>query len=146
MKVIVQEEWFSIQQCIDNPKNVYIFGDNTQRVGEGGQAQIRRCSNSMGVATKRAPSMNDGSFFNDSINDFVSMFNDLITVYGFMHSEAGQDYTIIFPVDGLGTGLSELPQRSPFINNQLKLLLEQYFNIVTRKDGTLCYFKCKEQG
>jgi len=48
MKVVVQEEWFSLKQCNNNPSYIYVFGDNLLRVGEAGQAQIRSASNSIG--------------------------------------------------------------------------------------------------
>ncbi len=140
MKIIVQDEWYSIQQCKENPKNIYVFGDNIARVGNGGQAQVRPCSNTFGVVTKRSPSMNEDAFFNDSINDFAHMFNDLYKLKQMCESEFYEEYTLVFPVDGLGTGLAELDKRSPFIFNQMKLILDKYFNIVTRHDGTLCKF------
>ena len=137
MNIIVQEEWFSVKQCKENPLNIYIFGDNNLRIGNGGQAQIRPCQNSTGVTTKRSPSMTDEAFFNDSFTDLITIMNDLYTLYQ-IHTNPNCDHmTLVFPKDGLGTGLSELPKRAPFINKQLELLLNQYFNIVTRIDGTL---------
>jgi len=44
---------------------------------------------------------------------------------------------LVFPSDGLGTGLSELPKRSPFLNNQLKMMLKNCFNIDTNEDNKL---------
>ena len=141
MKVIVQEEWYSTAQCIANPMYIYVFGDNTKKVGNGGQAQIRPCNNTFGIATKRAPSNDDAAFFDDSIADYVAMFNDIYRLHVMMSSPLSEEYTLVFPVDGLGTGLSELPKRAPFINSQLSLLLDKYFNVITRHDGTLCMIK-----
>ena len=141
MKVIVQDEWFSIEQCDANPMNIYVFGDNLQRVGNGGQAQIRPCKNTFGVATKRSPSMAEDAFFDDTFNDYIMMNMDLFRLYTMMNTPEAKNCTLVFPVDGLGTGLSELPKHSPFINEQLKELLQQYFNVLTRIDGTLCYLK-----
>lgn len=141
MKIVVQDDWFSREQCMNNPTSIYVFGDNAQRVGNGGQAQIRGCSNVIGVATKRTPSMDDEAFFNDSFEDLKVLFNDLSNLH-YMHSLETYDHmTLIFPVDGLGTGLSELPKRAPFLNKQLELLLDKYFNIITRFDGTLVHVK-----
>ena len=33
INIVVQEEWYSIEQCRANPRSLYIFGDNLLRVG-----------------------------------------------------------------------------------------------------------------
>ena len=53
--IILQKEYYSVEQCLANPDTLYVFGDNTQRFGKGGQAQIRDCKNSFGVCTKLYP-------------------------------------------------------------------------------------------
>ncbi len=143
MQIIVQQEWYSVKQVFDNPNRIYIFGDNSMRIGNGGQAQVRGRPNVFGIATKRSPAMSDVSFFNDSFNDFTILLNDIVGLYNYVQelivkeNQTGEEFTIVFPADGLGTGLSQLPKRSPFINKQLKMLLEQYFDIATLSDGTL---------
>ena len=138
MKIIVQEEWYNEKQCIENPMSIYVFGDNVQRVGNGGQAQIRHRTNSIGVATKRAPLMDDKAFYNDSFGDLKSLINDIDQLYSIHNSNTYDHMNLIFPKDGLGTGLSELPKRAPMINKMLSMMLEQYFGITTNDDGTLC--------
>lgn len=137
MKIIVQEEWFNVQQCLDNPNNIYIFGDNGLRIGEGGQAQIRNSYNVIGIATKRLPTRELNSFFNDSFSDVEIINSDLRELYEFMEKPESISYTFVFPKDGLGTGLSELEERSPMICELLKSHLLQWFGISTKDDGTL---------
>jgi len=137
MKVVVQEEWFSLKQCNNNPSYIYVFGDNLLRVGEAGQAQIRSASNSIGIATKRSPSMNEESFFADTCEDHFALLNDIQRVYKIYKDPQFQNMILVFPSDGLGTGLSELPKRSPFLNNQLKMMLKNCFNIDTNEDNKL---------
>ncbi len=137
MKIVVQDEWYSLQQCKDEPNKMFIFGDNTKHVGNGGQAQIRPAKNAIGLVTKRLPSMDDESFFNDSMDDYISMLTDIVKLYKLATDIRYNDWTLVFPKDGLGTGLSELPTRAPFINQQLMLLLHQYFGIQTLQDGSL---------
>ncbi len=137
MIVEVEEEWYTIGMLSANPKKLYVFGDNTIRAGRGGQAVIRDCFNAVGVATKRLPSVSDSSYYADTQSDYKSLTNDLFNLSKVMASPEFQDWTIVFPKDGLGTGLSEMPQRSPFLFDVMSKYLKQYFNVNTNDDGTL---------
>lgn len=47
--------------------HIYIFGDNLEQRGNGGQAQVcRGLPNCYGVPTKKSPTMNEGAFFTDA--------------------------------------------------------------------------------
>ncbi len=95
-----------------NPDTLYVFGDNAQRVGMGGQAgEMRGERNAVGVRTKKAPTSGDGGFFTDDEFDrnVVMIDNDLARVRA--HLADGGD--VVYPADGIGTGLSELPKRAP---------------------------------
>jgi hypothetical protein len=104
INVVVQEEWYSIEQCRANPRSIYIFGDNLLRVGEAGQASIRSCNNAIGIATKKKPSMLDSSFFSDKEYDKLEPFlkKEMDKIVDIMFS--GNVDTLVFPKDGLGTG------------------------------------------
>lgn len=104
-----------------NPTNLYLFGDNLERRGFGGQAaEMRGEPNAVGVATKKAPGMKDADFFSDEHFKEYSeaILRDLqpakmqLSFYGI----------VVIPSDGLGTGLSELPKRAPRLH---KFLYEQ---------------------
>lgn len=50
----------------DNPKTLYIFGDNNTRSGLGGQAkEMRGEPNAFGISTKKLPSNEANAFMND---------------------------------------------------------------------------------
>ena len=104
-----------------NPGVLFVFGDNHRRTGMKGQAaQMRGEPNAVGVRTKWAPTMAPDAFFNDrQISETDQMFtDDLLPVW-----EALQNHKIvIWPADGIGTGLSDLPNRAPLTWK----LLEQY--------------------
>jgi hypothetical protein len=108
-----------------NPNKIYVFGDNVQRVGTGGQAQIRNNPNAMGIATKLAPSMADSAFMSD---------RDLATNKAIIDSDIAKikatGKTVVFPKDGLGTGLAKLQEKAPQTYEYLtqKLLQEFGFN------------------
>jgi len=125
--IIKQKEWFSIKQCIDNPKNLYIFGDNTLRVGKGGQAQIRDCINSFGICTKVLPEMTDESFFNDVIEHLEIIEKDIFNLKEVIKNNNYEK--IIFPCDGLGSGLSDMPNKCPLLYRRMNRLIKKNFGI-----------------
>lgn len=47
----------------ENPSWVFVFGDNTQRSGLGGAAQLRYHPQSYGFITKRCPTYQDTAFY-----------------------------------------------------------------------------------
>lgn len=95
-----------------NPDVLYVFGDNVDRVGLGGQAgEMRGEPNAVGVATKWSPFMNESAFFNDVDYDGIAKIID--ADFEPLFKAALNRKTIILPADGLGTGLSEMPTRCP---------------------------------
>jgi len=122
-----QKEWFSLQQCIDNPDKLYIFGDNTFRKGTCGQAQIRHCDNSYGICTKWAPNTTDGAYFSDTINCLEIVEKDILTLIKL--SKEGKYKEIIFPLEGIGSGLSKMPQKCPLLYRKMNRLFKKYFDI-----------------
>ena len=131
INIVVQEAWFSIEQCKANPRSIYVFGDNLLRVGEAGQASIRSCNNAIGIATKKKPSMLKSSFFSDKEYDKLEPFlkKEIDKIVSIMFSDNLD--TLVFPKDGLGTGLSKLPQMAPKVFLALSALLYKTFGIVT---------------
>jgi hypothetical protein len=105
-----------------NPNKIYVFGDNVQRVGTGGQAQIRNNPNAMGIATKIAPSMADNAFMTD---------NSLTTNKAIIDADIAKikatNKIVVFPKDGLGTGLAKLQEKAPQTYDYLKQRLLQEF-------------------
>lgn len=107
-----------------NPDVLYIFGDNLHRKGLGGQAkEMRGEPNAVGIATKAEPSQLPNSFFSDEDFDLFEKhyFEDIGRIL--MHLD--NDGVVIVPLDGLGTGLSELPTRAPLINKFIIESIEQ---------------------
>ncbi len=103
-----------------HPQKRFVFGDNLQRVGLGGQARAMRGEvNAIGVATKRTPSMFEGAFFKDRPEEIYAVCLDLKKIDDALR----EGRTIVVPSDGLGTGLSELPQRSPMIHEVIRAFI-----------------------
>lgn len=113
----------------NNPNFLYLFGDNEQRAGYGGQAgQCRGEPNAVGVATKRSPSTAENAYWSDENYDHCTkvVLEDLDRAL--IHLQQG--HIVVCPSDGLGTGLSELPKRAPrvlaFIEVELSHLRNTY--------------------
>lgn len=105
-------DWVDRNKIQENPDKVYLFGDNDARVGLGGQADAcRGLPNTIGIATKKLPTMAEEAFYTDdelSINkakvdkDMAKALEALL-----------EGKTIAIPKDGFGSGSSELPTRAP---------------------------------
>ncbi len=130
MTVEIQETWFSLEECAENPKKLYVFGDNMIRRGNGGQASIRAAENSIGLATKRLPTMYDDAFFADRSDEFQVVEKDIEKILREM-KKIKYD-TLVLPADGLGTGLSQMPEKSPRLFEHMVLILEGKLNIEYR--------------
>ena len=131
MNIIIQEEWFSVEQCRHNPNRLYVFGDNLIRIGKGGQACIRDEINSYGIATKRTPSMDNQAFFGDRADEAHTLLND---IHGLLQRFYDGEYeTIVLPKDGLGTGLAKMQEKSPelfvWLHETLSLLLDVDYRV-----------------
>lgn len=97
------------------PQALFVFGDNIAEVGRAGQAkEMRGEPNAVGIPTKWFPSMSENAFFRDS---------DLPEVRGHIEAQfkllaqhivmMGGD--VVWPEDGIGSGLAQLRERAPQI-------------------------------
>lgn len=105
------------RQDISEDGRFYVFGDNVARTGLGGQAkECRGLPNTIGIVTKWYPSMEADAFFMDRKIEISLVEKDIDRVISTLH----RGNHIVFPVDGIGTGLAELPDRSPIIYRLIK--------------------------
>lgn len=126
-KFIMARQWSTPNDCQNHPNYLYVFGDNDIGKGCGGQAVIRNQPNSLGIPTKKYPSNYPQSFYNDSeylVN--VSKINRALTK---LITEATHYDQVIFPKDGLGTGLSQLPTKAPQTYHYLVTKIYELFGI-----------------
>lgn len=135
INIEVLKAWYTVEYVLSRSKALFIFGDNTCRAGMAGQATIRKCFNATGLATKFAPSMDAEAFFNDKNFDLCKYKIDE-DIEKIKTRLTRDDYfdTVIFPYDGLGTGLSQLPQRAPKVWAYLCTRLDEEFDITTGLD------------
>jgi len=95
----------------ENPDKLYVFGDNLTRKGRGGQAVIRKEPNAVGIVTKLAPSKDAAAYMsdNDLSNNQKIIDADIQNIKSKLSQYPGG---LVFPKDGLGTGLAELHWRA----------------------------------
>jgi hypothetical protein len=120
--MLIKQKFIFRSDLQANPDVLYLFGDNDARIGYGGQAkEMRDEPNAVGIRTKWRPGMSYADFFNDDqYEEVVKMFNEDLTPV-WTHIDSGG--VVIIPADGLGTGLSKLPELAPMCNQALVNLL-----------------------
>lgn len=120
---------YSREQIMEDPNTLYVFGDNLERTGYGGQAgEARGCPNAIGIPTLFAPGR-------PATPEYISLFRavaatEFQTLY--LHLMSGGD--IVWPKDGVGTGLANLQENCPellfYINNYLKRLTSTFGEVL----------------
>lgn len=117
------QKWIMRADLQNNPDVYFLFGDNTIRRGLGGQAkEMRGEPNAIGIATKMTPTSEDNAYFDDL--DFRTNCRIIAKDFRKAFKMRDQGHMIVIPADGLGTGLSELPQRAPKTNEFLEWMLD----------------------
>ena len=103
-----------------HPTWLFVFGDNLERRGLGGQAYATRGEfNVFGVATKRAPHNAPSAFFTEFCIDAVMIdLNRLDTVAD------NWERVVCFP--GIGEGRAQLQTRAPKLLAYIKERLSKY--------------------
>jgi len=114
---IVFVKWITRDMVRAEPDARFVFGDNTRRMGLGGQAGAMRGEpNAIGVATKRAPGGMSMDYFEAGNSaDLAVIDADIDRVVAALL----EGRTVYVPRDGLGTGLSELPTRAPELHQHI---------------------------
>ena len=114
---IITLAWITRDMLHAEPEARFVFGDNTDRVGLGGQAgSMRGEPNAIGVATKRHPGRMPADFFSD---DSPSALRWVDADIDKVAEALAEGRTVYVPRDGLGTGLSELPTRAPKLHQHI---------------------------
>lgn len=133
--LIIRQHRIYRQDLKANPKLLYIFGDNIERVGFGGQAkEMRGENNAFGIATKRkAAHGTPDCYFHDSDADVMEILENEFDALDILLNDVPHCYAgIVIPLDGIGTGLAKMSEYAPkaleYINQQLKNLEIEYAN------------------
>lgn len=109
-----------------NRDMLFVFGDNTERTGMGGQAkEMRHEPNAFGVATLWRP----GVPFHESqyATATKAIMKDVDQIA--LALEGPHFNGMIFPADGIGTGLSGLAEFAPSVKDFLDAYLLQKIGV-----------------
>jgi len=96
-----------------NRTKLFLFGDNLERRGFGGQAAAMRGEpNAIGIPTKKSPSYRDDAFFSD--DEFEQNKASIDAAFAEIKRAITDSIrVIVIPSDGLGTGRAQLERRAP---------------------------------
>lgn len=97
-----------------NRDKLFVFGDNLERRGFGGQARAMRGEpNAIGVPTKKSPSYEDAAFFTDEEFEQNKVAIDRAFAEIAQRAASFEIQVIVIPSNGLGTGRAQLQSRAP---------------------------------
>ena len=116
--LIIKQKFINREDLQDNPDLLYVFGDNEIRSGMGGQAGAMRGEpNAFGIATLSAPGT--PWLDEDFEHNFEVINNDILDLLGILEEYNG----LVFPTDGVGTGLARLQENAPITFGALQLAI-----------------------
>lgn len=125
---LIRQKMIYRADCKANPHTFYLFGDNLKRTGYGGQAkEMRGEPNAIGIATKHGPYRTPASYFDDS--DYEKLANIIAADMSGPRTHLKAGGVLVLPMDGLGTGLSEMPRRCPLLHDYLLSLIDELDNM-----------------
>jgi hypothetical protein len=127
---------YSVSDLKNNTDKIYVFGDNMLHTGKGGQAIVRDEANAFGIRTKAAPSSKPDAYFYD---EFLEENKEIIDADIAKIKADGRP--VVFPQDGVGTGLALLKEKAPRTLDYLNKALQDNFGFnnstgaVTKRTG-----------
>jgi hypothetical protein len=114
------------ETCRKYPTYLFIFGDNDVGRGKAGQAVIRDEPNAMGIPTKKEPSTYLNAFYTD--REYASNIEKIRDAIESIKKQLDDYDAIMYPYNGIGTGLSQLEDRAPktytYLMKQIRALLK----------------------
>jgi hypothetical protein len=127
---IERRDWITRAMMRGEPDTLFVFGDNFAHVGFGGQArEMRGEPNAIGLPTKRSPS----KFMIDmDVHRVKRETHDDINTLKW-HLENGG--IVVWPKDGIGTGLANLHWHAPVVERFYADLLNELEGIAARSSN-----------
>jgi hypothetical protein len=117
MKMTLQgmtKNYISENDIRDSVNTVFVFGDNLEGKGFGGQAAVARqfvpCGKAIGIPTKRAPRDDEDAYFSDKTDEICAVRRSFATIRELIR----EGRRVVFFPD-IGNGRAELQHRSPVI-------------------------------
>lgn len=122
------EGYWTVNDARSNKNSLFVYGDNDIKKGKKGQAIIRDEPNAIGIPTKKYPSLYNHSFYTDTeIELNKKKIDNAIDLL--LEKSANYDY-VVFPKDGLGTGLAKMDTKAPktfaYLNGRIGEFILKY--------------------
>jgi len=122
---IIYQKRIHREDLLKNRDVLYAFGDNDARKGRGGQAAAMRGEpNAVGIRTKKYPGYADGDYYTDTeyAENCLKIKEDIAPLI----DQLIRGGVVVLPLDGIGTGLSNLNSYAPrtlrFLEEKLRAL------------------------
>lgn len=117
-------DWIVREDLRENPNKLFLFGDNLEGVGFGGQAkEMRGEPNALGIPTKKKASHEEDSYMTDK--EFVS---NVVAINLALAKIPKENKIVVISKNGLGTGLAKLKEKAPKTFDYLQSKLKEIFN------------------
>ncbi len=113
MPIVFQKQIHRLD-LVMNRHVTYVFGDNDQRAGWGGQAaECRAEENAHGIRTKKAPKTGAHVYYRDAeyLDNCRKIDEDFEPLFEMMRENPTR--IIVWPSDGIGTGFARLSSTAP---------------------------------
>lgn len=113
-KFKIERMRFITRECVRaNSDKIFIFGDNLEQRGFGGQAAAMRGEpNAIGIPTKKSPNYSRKAFFTD--DEFEQNKSAIDLAFATLAAAVTHSTrAIVIPSDGLGRGRAQLDKRAP---------------------------------
>lgn len=108
------------------PDDLFVFGDNMEGRGLGGQArEMRGEPNAVGIPTKWAPERRASAYFSDDDRTNRDVWHAIHGAFDRLRSALDAGRNVVIPADGLGTGLAELPVRAPKLHAMIETAIAE---------------------
>lgn len=122
---LIEKEFIDRAFVQANPEALFVFGDNLYEKGFGGQAkEMRGEPNTIGIPTKRKPSMANDAFFDDS--HFAALKPMLDKKFAVIRNALTRGVDVYIPSAGVGTGQAKLQEKSPKIFGYIQAKISEF--------------------
>jgi hypothetical protein len=126
--------WYTRAEVEQNPTELYVFGENdinqfSQQKQDQTQAVIRGLKNAIGVRTCSAPGT--GYIDTNYTTNVQNINKDFKAIETRFKNSNGKYKQVVFPGDGLGTGVAQLPQNAPRTDAYLKQRIQTCKNTLS---------------
>ena len=125
---IIRQSHIDRKDLQANPEVYYIFGDNDKRKGLGGLAkQCRGEPNAIGIRTKKWPGWGADDYYTD--NEFEENTIKISEDFEPVWDRLREGKAVVIPLDGIGSGLANMPGRCPETYQFLKEMIEALMEV-----------------